>query len=54
MDLGEKDLLGGPFQGTPLLNSSLERPQLPVGEPAGLFTTQVFEQRLGFEPRQEA
>ena len=46
MVLREEHLLGRPVQPTPLLDPSLQRPQLTVGEVARTTPLQVLEQRL--------
>ena len=53
VDLGEEDLLGRPFQGSPLLDPSLQAPELDVGEPTGTAALQVEEEGLGLEARVE-
>jgi hypothetical protein len=62
MHLGEEDLLGGAFLGSPLLDPPLQGPQLTIGEAAGEAPLQVgqeslrlqsgvdLEQRLQFGP----
>jgi len=49
MDLGEEDLPGRPVLGPPLLDPSLQRPQLAVGEATGILPLQILEQGLGLE-----
>jgi hypothetical protein len=49
VDLCEEHLLGRPFEGAPLLDPSLEGPQLPVGEAAREAALQVEEEGLGLE-----
>jgi hypothetical protein len=53
MDLGEEDLLGRPFEDTPLFDSALQATELDVGEAAREASLQVVEEGLGLEPRVE-
>jgi hypothetical protein len=53
MDLGEEDLLGRPFEGTPLFDPPLQATELDVGEPPRIASLQVEEEGLGLEPRVE-
>ena len=53
VDLGEEDLLGRPFEGSPPLDPSLQAPELDVGEPTGKAALQVEEESLGLEARVE-
>jgi hypothetical protein len=53
MDLGEEDLLGRPFEGTPAFDPPLQAPELDVGEPTGKAALQVEEEGLGLEARVE-
>jgi hypothetical protein len=47
MHLAEEHLLGRPRHGPPLLHLPLQRPQLPVAEPARIATLQLAEDSLG-------
>jgi hypothetical protein len=49
VDLGEEDLLGRPVQGPPLLDPPLQRPQLALGEAAGVLPLQPAEQGLDLQ-----
>jgi hypothetical protein len=51
MDLGEENLLGRSLEGTPLLDASLQGPQLAVGETSGKTALQVGEQSFGLQSR---
>jgi hypothetical protein len=53
VDLGEEDLLGRPFEGSPLFDPSLQATELDVGEPTGKAALQVKEEGLGLEARVE-
>ncbi len=53
MDLREEDLLGRPFEGTPLLDPTLQATELDVGEPPRIAALQVEEEGLGLEARIE-
>ena len=53
MDLGEEDLLGRPFKGSPLFDPPLQGPELDVGEAAREAALQVEEEGLGLESRVE-
>ncbi len=53
VDLGEEDLLGWPFEGTPLFDPSLQATELDVGEPTGKAALQFEEEGLGLEARVE-
>ena len=53
MDLGEEDLLGRPFEGTPPFDPSLQATELDVGETPRKTPLQVEEEGLGLEPRIE-
>ncbi len=53
MDLSEKDLLGRPFEGSPLFDPPLQTTELDVGEPPRMAALQVEEEGLGLEPRVE-
>jgi hypothetical protein len=50
MDLGEEHLPGRALQGAPLLDASLQGPQLAVGEAAREAALQIVEQGLGLQP----
>ncbi len=54
MHLGEEDLLGEPFQGTPLPAATLQGPQLAIGEAAWETALQVGEDGLSLQPGIEA
>ena len=54
VDLGEEDLLGRSLEGTPLLDASLQGPQLAVGETSGAAALQVGEQSFGLQSRVDA
>ena len=47
--LGEEDFLGRPGLGPPALDVSLQRPQLAVGEAAGVAPLQILEDGLGLQ-----
>jgi hypothetical protein len=49
VDLGEEHLPGRAELGPPALDPPLKRPQLAVGEAAGVLPLQILEQRLGLE-----
>jgi hypothetical protein len=51
--LGEEDLLGRPFEGTPLFDPALQGPELDIGETTREASLQVVEEGLGLEPRVE-
>jgi hypothetical protein len=51
--LAEEDLPGGAMLGPPLLDPSLQGPQLPIGEASGVLPLQGLEERLGLEGRVE-
>jgi hypothetical protein len=53
VDLGEEDLLGRSFEGTPLFDPPLQATELDVGESAWETALQVVEEGLGLEPRVE-
>jgi hypothetical protein len=53
VDLGEEDFLGRSVQGAPLLDATLEGPELAVGEPAGMTALEIVEQGLGLQSRVE-
>ena len=53
VDLGEEDLLGRPFEGTPLFDPPLQATELDVGEPPRKAALQVEEEGLGLEARVE-
>jgi hypothetical protein len=53
VDLGEEDLLGGPFEGSPLFDPSLQNAKLDVGKTAGIAALEVKEKGLGLESRVE-
>jgi hypothetical protein len=53
VDLREEDLLGRPFEGSPLFDPPLQGPELDVGKPAREAALQVEEEGLGLEPRVE-
>ncbi len=53
VDLGEEDLLGRPFEGSPLFDPPLQAAELDVGEPPRIAALQVEEEGLGLEPRVE-
>ena len=53
MDLGEEDLLGRPFEGSPLFDPPLQAAELDVGEPPRISALQVEEEGLGLEARVE-
>jgi len=53
VDLREEHLLGRPFEGSPLLDPSLQATELDVGEPTGKAALQVEEEGLGLEARVE-
>jgi hypothetical protein len=57
MHLGEVHFLGRPRRGPPTTHLPLQRPQLPLGEPARITALQLPEDRLGLQPgllRQQA
>jgi hypothetical protein len=49
--LGEKDFLGRPVQGPPLLDSPLQRPHLSGGEAARVLPLQMGPPGLGLQAR---
>jgi hypothetical protein len=49
VDLSEEDFLGWAVQGTPLLDTTLEGPELAVRELAGVMTLEIVEQGLGLQ-----
>jgi hypothetical protein len=49
MDLGEEDLPGWPFEGTPSLDPPLQAPELDVGEPPRKPPLEIDEEGLGLE-----
>jgi hypothetical protein len=49
MPLREEDLPGRSMLGSPLLDPSLQGPQLPVGKASGMSLLQGLEERLGLE-----
>jgi hypothetical protein len=53
VDLGEEDLLGRPFEGSPLFDPPLQATELDVGEPPRIAALQVEEEGLGLEARIE-
>jgi len=53
VDLGEEDLLGRPFEGTPLFDPALQGPELDIGETTREASLQVEKEGLGLEPRVE-
>jgi len=53
MGLREEHLLGGPFEGAPALDPSLQAPQLDVGEAPWIAPLQVEKEGFGLEPRVE-
>jgi hypothetical protein len=53
MDLGEEHFLGRAMQGTPLLDATLEGPELAVVELAGMTALKIVEQGLGLQSRVE-
>lgn len=54
MHLGEEDLLGRPFQGSPLPAATLQGPQLAIGKAAREAALQVSEDGLGLQSGVEA
>ena len=54
VDLGEEDLLGRPFESTPLFDPALQATELDVGETPWKTPLQVEEEGLGLEPRVES
>jgi hypothetical protein len=53
VDLGEEDLLGRAFEGTPSFDPPLQATELDVGETPRKTPLQVEEEGLGLEPRVE-
>jgi len=53
MDLGEEDLPGRPFEGSPPFDPPLQAAELDVGEPPRIPALQVEEEGLGLEARVE-
>jgi hypothetical protein len=53
VDLGEEDLLGRSFEGTPLFDPPLQTTELDIGESAREASLQVVEEGFGLEPRVE-
>ena len=53
VDLGEEDLLGRPFEGSPPFDPPLQAAELDVGEPPRKTALQVEEESLGLEARVE-
>jgi hypothetical protein len=53
VDLGEKHLLGRPFEGPPLFDPALQATELDVGESAREAALKVKEKGLGLEARVE-
>ena len=53
MDLGEEDLLGRPFEGSPLFDPSLQGPELDIGKTPRETALQVEKESFGLEPRVE-
>jgi hypothetical protein len=53
MDLGEEDLLGRAFEGTPLFDPALQATELDIGKAAREAALQVEEEGFGLEPRVE-
>jgi hypothetical protein len=51
--LCEEHLLGGPFEGAPLLDPPLQATELDIGESARVAPLQVVEKGLGLKPRVE-
>ena len=51
MLLREENLLGRSAGSQPVFHAPLQRPQLPVGELAGMPASQFLEERLGFPTR---
>jgi hypothetical protein len=49
MDLCEEDLLGRPFEGSPLFDPPLQTPELDVGEPPREPPLEIDEEGLGLE-----